>query len=66
MTLFFFAGIIVHLLFKTQKLVLPLCIKCDLENLGIMQPHIYIIKWQTAIYFKLMDSLFFLTQQSCK
>ena len=64
--LFFFVGIIVHLLFKTQKLVLPLCIKCDLESLEIMQPHIHIIKWQTAIYFKLMGSLFFLTQQSCK
>lgn len=64
--LFFFAGIIVHLLFKTQKLLLPLCIKCDLEILGIMQPHIYIIKWQIAIYFKPMESLFFLTQQSCE
>lgn len=66
MTLFLFAGIIVHLLFRTQKLILPLYTKCDLENLGIMKPHIYIIKWQTAIYFKLIRSLFFLTPQSCK
>lgn len=38
--------------FQNTKAGLPLCIKWDL---GIMQPHIYIIKWQTAIYLKLMD-----------